>query len=300
MHFGFEPGALLADADLVIAIDADAPWIPSVQHPPAGCRVAHIGEDPFFVRYPMRSFPSDLAIQAGAVNTLDALGRGDRAAAADGGGAHRRAPRPAHRAHAQPARPARQGFDARRDDLAGISVALHRRGGRAGRHHLQRIFAARGASRAREAGHAVRARTGRRPRLGPRRRARRQARRARTRFVVATLGDGAYMFSNPMVGHWVVRQARPADPHHHLQQQPLRRGAQRHAVDVQGRRRRRGRRPLPRRSRSGAALRGDGAWRKAPMASASRSPPNCPMRWRARATPSSTAAQALLNVITPY
>ena len=33
-----------------------------MQHPPAGCRVAHIGEDPFFVRYPMRSFPSDLAI----------------------------------------------------------------------------------------------------------------------------------------------------------------------------------------------------------------------------------------------
>src|SRR5207344_1663407 len=36
MHFGFEPGALLADADLVIAIDADAPWIPSLHNPPAG------------------------------------------------------------------------------------------------------------------------------------------------------------------------------------------------------------------------------------------------------------------------
>src|SRR4029077_2212651 len=36
MHFGFEPGALLADADLVIVIDADAPWIPSLQNPPAG------------------------------------------------------------------------------------------------------------------------------------------------------------------------------------------------------------------------------------------------------------------------
>ena len=41
--------------------------------PPAGCRVAHIGEDPFFVRYPMRSFPSDLAVQAGAINRLQAL-----------------------------------------------------------------------------------------------------------------------------------------------------------------------------------------------------------------------------------
>ena len=61
MHFGFEPGALLADADLVIVLESDVPWIPHLQHPPAGCRVAHVAEDPFFVRYPMRSFPSDLA-----------------------------------------------------------------------------------------------------------------------------------------------------------------------------------------------------------------------------------------------
>ena len=64
MHFGYEPGALLTDADLVIVLESDVPWIPHLQHPPGGCRVAHIGEDPFYVRYPMRSFPSDLAIQA--------------------------------------------------------------------------------------------------------------------------------------------------------------------------------------------------------------------------------------------
>jgi acetolactate synthase-1/2/3 large subunit len=73
MHFGFEPGALIADADLVIALESDVPWIPQLQHPPAGCRIAHVGEDPFFVRYPMRSFPSDLAVQAGAGNALAAL-----------------------------------------------------------------------------------------------------------------------------------------------------------------------------------------------------------------------------------
>ena len=48
MHFGFEPGALLADADLVIVLESDVPWIPHLQHPPAGCRVAHVGEDPFY------------------------------------------------------------------------------------------------------------------------------------------------------------------------------------------------------------------------------------------------------------
>src|SRR5450755_2663061 len=73
MHFGFEPGALLADADLVISLESDVPWLPSLQNPPAGCRVAHVGEEPFYVRYPMRSFPSDLAVQAGPINALDAL-----------------------------------------------------------------------------------------------------------------------------------------------------------------------------------------------------------------------------------
>jgi acetolactate synthase-1/2/3 large subunit len=73
MHFGYEPGALLADADLVIALESDVPWMPHLQQPPAGCRIVHVAEDPFFVRYPMRSFPSDLAVQAGVVNSLEAL-----------------------------------------------------------------------------------------------------------------------------------------------------------------------------------------------------------------------------------
>jgi len=73
MHFGHEPGALLAEADMVIVLNSDVPWIPSLQHPPADCRVAHVGEDPFFVRYPMRSFPSDLSVQAGVANTLTAV-----------------------------------------------------------------------------------------------------------------------------------------------------------------------------------------------------------------------------------
>src|SRR5690242_3217034 len=73
MHFAFEPGTLLADADLVIVLEADVPWIPQLQHPPAGCRIAHVGEDPFFVRYPMRSFPSDLAVQSGVTRALEAL-----------------------------------------------------------------------------------------------------------------------------------------------------------------------------------------------------------------------------------
>jgi acetolactate synthase-1/2/3 large subunit len=73
MNFGCEPGTMLADADLVIVLEADVPWIPSLQQPAAGARVVHIGEEPAYVRSPMRSFPSHLAIQSGAANALNAL-----------------------------------------------------------------------------------------------------------------------------------------------------------------------------------------------------------------------------------
>ncbi|PWS37896.1 thiamine pyrophosphate-requiring protein [Falsiroseomonas bella] len=62
MHCGYEPGPLLAKADCVIVLDTDVPWIPHLQGPPEGSRVIHIGEDPLFALYPMRNFPLDLAI----------------------------------------------------------------------------------------------------------------------------------------------------------------------------------------------------------------------------------------------
>ena len=48
MHAGFDSGPLVGDADLIIVIESDAPWYPGMQQPAAGCRVAHIGEDPIF------------------------------------------------------------------------------------------------------------------------------------------------------------------------------------------------------------------------------------------------------------
>jgi acetolactate synthase-1/2/3 large subunit len=73
MFQGSAPGPLLKDADLVIVIEADVPWIPSKEQPPADARVVQIGEDPLYARYPMRSFTSDLTITAGALSVLEAL-----------------------------------------------------------------------------------------------------------------------------------------------------------------------------------------------------------------------------------
>src|SRR5262249_49864887 len=48
MYQGPQPRPLLPEADLVLVLECDVPWIPSIEHPPAGCRIAHIGEDPVF------------------------------------------------------------------------------------------------------------------------------------------------------------------------------------------------------------------------------------------------------------
>ena len=289
MHFGFEPGALLADADLVIALDSDVPWIPSLQHPPAGCRVAHVGEDPIFVRYPMRSFPSDLTVQAGATNALEALidAVESRLQMAE--------PRIAARRGRLTERMRTRRAQLAKDSAPGATISPE---------YLSRVI---GETVGEDAiifneyplrpDHCAREKPGTLFALGPAGglgwgfgAALGAKLAAPDAFVVATLGDGAYMFSNPMVGHWVAAKHELADPHHRVQQFPLRRRAPRHARDVQGRRRRRERRPHARRSRSGAALRGDGEGARARMPSAWKNPPTCPARWRARATPCSMTA----------
>ena len=73
MYMGTTVGGLLPEADLVIALEADVPWIPSKESPPPGARIVQIGEDPLYERYPMRNFPSDLTIKAATGPVLVAL-----------------------------------------------------------------------------------------------------------------------------------------------------------------------------------------------------------------------------------
>src|SRR5262249_33499273 len=73
MFQGSMPRPLLDEADLVIVLDADVPWMPSKEEPPSGAKIVHVGEDPLYARYPMRSFPSDLTITATPLSVLEAL-----------------------------------------------------------------------------------------------------------------------------------------------------------------------------------------------------------------------------------
>jgi acetolactate synthase I/II/III large subunit len=73
MHAGYEPGPFLGNADVVVVLDCDVPWVPQLHKVNPEARVVHIGADPLFGRYPMRTFRCDLAIAAESGMALAAL-----------------------------------------------------------------------------------------------------------------------------------------------------------------------------------------------------------------------------------
>ena len=202
MHFGFEPGALLTDADLVVVVECDVPWIPHLQQPPGGARVAHVGEEPSYVRYPMRSFPSHLAVQANAAATLSALVNavGARLQMAEA----RIAARRARLVERMRMRRAQLSKDSAAGDKISPEHLSHAIGETVGPDAV--IFN----EYPLRPDHCAREKPGTFFALGPAGglgwglgAALGAKLAAPDKFVVATLGDGAYMFANPMVGHWV-------------------------------------------------------------------------------------------------
>jgi acetolactate synthase-1/2/3 large subunit len=74
LHAGFDVVPRLAAADVVLVLDLMVPWLPSRHSLAEGCRVVQIGPDPLFSRVPMRSFPGDIVIRSSIVAALAALG----------------------------------------------------------------------------------------------------------------------------------------------------------------------------------------------------------------------------------
>jgi acetolactate synthase I/II/III large subunit len=75
MHCGWDPHALLKEADVVLVVDCDVPWIPKEGAPKPDAKVIHIGPDPLFARYPLRGFRTDIALTGALAPTLEALWR---------------------------------------------------------------------------------------------------------------------------------------------------------------------------------------------------------------------------------
>jgi acetolactate synthase I/II/III large subunit len=202
MHVGHDHTPLLAEADLVVVLECEVPWYPVDHSLAANCKVANIGEDPAFVRYPIRSFPSDLTITAGASAALAALDAALAKSAPEAGRVSARRKRIAEQSNARRAKAAKGAEPA--GDKITVPYASKCVGDAVGAdavifneyplslEHCPRekpgtYF---GTSTAGGLGWGLGAALG--AKLA-----------APEKLVVATLGDGTYMFTNPTVSHWV-------------------------------------------------------------------------------------------------
>lgn len=70
---GYDPKSAMAGADLVIVLDSGVPWIEAGSPPPEGAKIFHIGPDPLFRRMPIRGYRTDLAITADPALALESL-----------------------------------------------------------------------------------------------------------------------------------------------------------------------------------------------------------------------------------
>lgn len=202
MDVGVDPGPWVADADVVLVIDSLAPWAPDVHALPGDAQVIQLGPNPLYSRYPVRNFPATIPVVTetgpGLVALRDAMvGIGDppdRAewrTAVDEYNADRRAKGAAASAQPSPGRPMTKPFVAR---CVGEAV----RGRRATvLSELGAPFEPLGLTEHeswRQEPHAGGLGWSLPCAMGikladP------------DRLVVATMGDGAYMFANPIAAH---------------------------------------------------------------------------------------------------
>ncbi len=73
LHAGYDPAPYLKDADLVLVLECDVPWIPEHFAPRPDATVVHLGADPLYARYPMRGFRSDFTVAGDATALLEQL-----------------------------------------------------------------------------------------------------------------------------------------------------------------------------------------------------------------------------------
>lgn len=73
VHGGYEVNPWLDEADFILVLDCDVPWIPQQKAPRPDARIVHVGSDPLFARYPIRGFRADQTIAASPLRFLESL-----------------------------------------------------------------------------------------------------------------------------------------------------------------------------------------------------------------------------------
>lgn len=72
-HGGFEIAPWLAEADVVLVLECDVPWMPGSDRTAEGLKVIQVGIDPLQDRYPLRGFPSDITIRSSPRLFIEAI-----------------------------------------------------------------------------------------------------------------------------------------------------------------------------------------------------------------------------------
>jgi acetolactate synthase-1/2/3 large subunit len=202
--------AALGEADFVLVVDSDVPWIPTMSRPGSETRIVHIDPDPLKTRMPLWYIPAEASYRADAATALEQILEASRAlprAAAQAAIAERRVHYTRRhdtlqRALADAERPHGDHISAEHltaevraavgDDAVVMSeavtnfhvVARHMRRSRAGT-----LFTSGGGSLGWSGGAALGAKLARPDAL-----------------VVALNGDGSYLFSQPSTVHWMARR----------------------------------------------------------------------------------------------
>ncbi len=74
LHQGAQAGPNLGEADVIITMEMDVPWMPSMTSGPSeNATVIGIGQDPLYTNFPLRSFPVHLNLHGAPKYTLEAL-----------------------------------------------------------------------------------------------------------------------------------------------------------------------------------------------------------------------------------
>jgi acetolactate synthase-1/2/3 large subunit len=85
MNLGFAAAPFLPKADVVLVIESTVPWVPKYVTPNRNAKVIHISTDPLAQKYPFREFEADLLITGEPYAALSSLRAALRATAkADG------------------------------------------------------------------------------------------------------------------------------------------------------------------------------------------------------------------------
>lgn len=73
LHMGYEPAAYVREADLVVVVECDVPWYAQTGAPPPDAKIVQIGIDPLYARIPIRSYRFDVALAGEAGRSLELL-----------------------------------------------------------------------------------------------------------------------------------------------------------------------------------------------------------------------------------